>query len=50
MKDTVQNETTRKTKKPYRTPDLVAYGTVADMTAGAGSTASDGLGPKGHNL
>ena len=42
MKDTAQNETTRETKKPYRTPELVAYGTVADLTAGPGSSLLDG--------
>lgn len=48
MKDTAQNETTTdRTKKPYRTPELVAYGTVADLTAGGGSFISDGNGKKG---
>ncbi len=42
MTDTAKDETTRGTKKPYRTPDLVVYGTVADLTAGGGSIISDG--------
>ena len=42
MKDTAKDDTTRRTKKPYRTPELVAYGTVADLTAGGGSTIGDG--------
>ncbi len=46
MKDTAQDEKARRTKKPYRTPELVAYGTVADLTAGMGSVSFDGFSPK----
>jgi len=48
MKDTAQSETTNKTKKPYRTPDLVVYGAVADLTAEGGSVISDPNGASGH--
>jgi len=42
MKDAVQDETARRSKKPYKTPEVVAYGSVAELTSGVGSPFPDG--------
>ena len=41
MKDAVQDETARRSKKPYKTPEVVAYGSVAELTSGGGSPFPD---------
>jgi hypothetical protein len=35
----------QKSRKPYRKPELLAYGTVKDLTAGGSGNIKEGQGP-----
>lgn len=39
-----QGEANEATRAPYESPRLTVYGTVNDLTKGAGGTAADGGG------
>ena len=41
MKDAVQDDAARRTRKPYKTPEVVAYGSVVELTTGTGSPLPD---------
>ncbi len=45
MKDVVQDDASRRTRKPYKTPEVVAYGSVVELTTGVGSIVEDGGTP-----
>ena len=35
----------QKSRRPYRKPELLAYGTVNDLTAGGSGNVKEGQGP-----
>jgi len=41
MKDAAQGENARRTRKSYKTPEVVVYGSVAELTAGGQGSVGD---------